>query len=361
MESKNNPLSNDTSINNNLIAFNVENSNETQSNKFIIPIKKGLSLLFLFALILPSLIIMIISFDFVVFIFLLVFDVMIILTFLYIFEKQMELTKDTSNNIFNLKTLTYFRRTTLEIQCNLENILFFWFNGKMEENNNIKTIKRLFVINTLRNLSKINFDLNSVKHTSIFLFKFFDEINPGKDGGNSLENKLNSFFGVEQNIDNPLKFNIDKYMYKNNNEYDKFLEDIDDTIKFHQIMKFSDHFFTFFFDNYLSILKPKRIDFIFSSNFDTIFIGEVKRHQYYGCIHEFKINTIEKFVFIEDSGYFYQGYNLKVKLKENYEYKDIFLFIVPKESLKGLIYLLNEKILNVNADNLEQFFEDKSS
>ena len=126
-------------VTNNLITLDKQNKQEThneiQNNKFIIQIsikQKFLAFLFLFVLILaPYLGMKLISFSLdddienEAFIFLLILDFMIILLFLYEFEKQMELTKDISNEKFNLKRLNYLCCSTLEIHCDLENILFY--------------------------------------------------------------------------------------------------------------------------------------------------------------------------------------------------------------------------------------------
>ena len=341
-------------VTNNLIALDKQNKQEThyeiQNNKFIIQIQKFLAFLFLFVLILaPYLGMKLISFSLdtdienEVFIFLLIFDLMLILVCLHTFEKQMELTKDISNDKFNLKRLNYLCCSTLEIHCDLENILFYWSEDK------------LFVINTLQNLSKININLSSIKNKApIFLFRFFDDIDTGKFGGIDLEKNLNYFFGVSQNIYNPLKFNVDEYMYKRIIKSDNITISHED-IKFHQIMKFSDYFFTFFLEDYLKTKNHKRIDFIYSNNFDTIFIEKV-RDNCYSYIYEFKMSTIEKFVLKKN----FEGYDLNIIFKDNYENKEktICPLYFTKYALKGLIYLLNEKILNVNNDNIDQFFEE---
>ena len=291
------------------------------------------------------------GFEFDAIIVILILDVPIILSILYIFPKQMELTKDRANNRFDLKEVNYFCCSNLEIHLNLDNILFYWFDGILEEEHNIKSIKGLFLINTLKNLPELNFDLNTIKNLpKIFLIRFFEDSMIRENDGYSLEKKLNSFFGVPYNINNPLLFNIDKYMFKNNikNDNDFVLR----RIKVPQIMKFSDYFFTFFLENYVNNSKPKRLDVFFSNNFDTILIREDSD------IYEFKMNTIEKFAFRFNNKY--SVYYLRVIFKDNYEKKEeiIHYFYFSKENLKGLIYLLNEKIFNVNTDNLEQFFEE---
>ena len=96
-----------------------------------------------------------------------------------------------------------------------------------------------------------------------------------------------------------------------------------------------------FFDNIY------RIDCIFSRNFDRIFIGLVKYTKTsYVSTFEFPLNNIERFILEKIS---YEKHNLVVIFK-NGEKQLICNIKKNQEELKGLAYLLNEK-LNKNNEN----------
>ena len=97
--------------------------------------------------------------------------------------------------------------------------------------------------------------------------------------------------------------------------------------------------------------KDLRIDFIYSKNFDKIFIGVVKNNEKYRKTLEYEMNNIEKFYIegsIVDS---HVVSHLKVLFKnEKSEYIYSFNFM-DKENSEGLIYLLNEKLKLININN----------
>ena len=67
---------------------------------------------------------------------------------------------------------------------------------------------RLFIINTYKNLSGINLDKSNIKSKPVKIFYIFEDIEIRKYNIND----LNNFVGVSG--DNPLFFNIEKYMKK---------------------------------------------------------------------------------------------------------------------------------------------------
>ena len=133
--------------------------------------------------------------------------------------------------------------------------------------------------------------------------------------------------------------------------------------QYSQYMRFCENYFCYYIEELFSDKKADllRIDFIYSKNFDRIFIGLVNNNEKtYRNTFEFQMNSIDKFI-LQKIGYEDKGYNLKVNLK-NSESHQIYSFKkATQENLRGLVYLLNEKLNNGNNDNhIVTSFEDNS-
>ena len=94
-----------------------------------------------------------------------------------------------------------------------------------------------------------------------------------------------------------------------------------------------------------------RIDFIYSENFDRIFIGIVKKDEKsYAKTFEFKMDIIDKFI-LQKFKNFETGFDLKVMFKDK-QMQDIWpIENKTQEELEGLVYLLNER-LNQEKNNI---------
>ena len=129
------------------------------------------------------------------------------------------------------------------------------------------------------------------------------------------------------------------------NEFNRFFSN--SRVKY---IKYSDNFFTFYLDK--SKTGPEisneiiRLDFIYSGNFDRIFIGIVKSDlKSYVKTYEFYMNTIGKFI-LQKFQNFKDGYDLKVMFKDK-QIQDIWpIEKKTQEDLEGLVYLLNERLNN---------------
>ena len=90
-----------------------------------------------------------------------------------------------------------------------------------------------------------------------------------------------------------------------------------------------------------------RIDIIYTSDFDRIFIGLVKYTETsYVNTFEFQINNINKFI-LESLGN--NNCNLKVILTNN-DSQLICNIKKTQQELEGLVYILNERLINNNND-----------
>ena len=156
---------------------------------------------------------------------------------------KLEITKDLANNKVTIKLINFLCFSKKTIKIDLDNI-YFYLREEMipgEEGKTQYSI-RLIIVNTYKNLSGIDLDNSDIKSKPAKFLYNFNNIDKGKYGYRQLNNDLNKF--VEASGDNPLTFNIDKYMKKNNNNNFNsniiFLRE-----KLSRYMKFSENYFTF--------------------------------------------------------------------------------------------------------------------
>ena len=122
-----------------------------------------------------------------------------------------------------------------------------------------------------------------------------------------------------------------------------------------RIMKFSEHFFTYYIRFPLEKkskeidVSRNRIDFVFSENYDEIFIGIVKANKTsYENTFQYEMNLIDKFMVNKKQA---NGIDLLVVLKNNSKAQYICsIKNILKINADGLVYLLNEK-LNLKNEN----------
>ena len=97
---------------------------------------------------------------------------------------------------------------------------------------------------------------------------------------------------------------------------------------------------------YIACTSLLRIDIIFSKNFDTVFIGLIKRLGSYKRTFISDINSIDRFILDP-----YKNSNNKFILKVVYKDKnirEIFRINENKNNLEGLLFMLNQKL---NSNN----------
>ena len=139
-------------------------------------------------------------------------------------------------------------------------------------------IPTIYLINQLSDTSEINLDYK------------FEITLEGFNSEKELEEKLNNFI-CTKNFNDPFLFDINTYMNKTINKL-PYSGTPKPYIKY---IKYSEHFFTFWFKYYVKNPLPVdgilRIDCIYSENFDRIFIGKVKLIKMKN--HMFKLLNLE--------------------------------------------------------------------
>ena len=308
------------------------------------------------------------------------------MTFSY---NRVVLTKDDTNKKILIKAVNHFCIPIFKLNLDIENAHFYVSTSNNNENVPDET---LIIINDYKNLVGIDLDESDIKQKPVkFLYSFWN-ISTWKYGGGTSDH-INNFIGTSSD-DNPLFFNIDKYLKKNSYF----------SSKKGKYMRFSDHFFTYSVHNPFGdscceatfhiiiillhiisfcaaifllikinednfkvgvfiifpifniilhivyriikycICKISRIDCIYSKDYDRVFIGLVKYDQKnYINTFEYQMNNISRFI-LEGEG---KLFNLKVVLKNNEVQQICTIENKTQEDLQGLAYLLNER-LNIN-------------
>ena len=144
------------------------------------------------------------------------------------------------------------------IQCKKEIVLV-----RDEQGTSTERVYRLYLYNQLSDTSEYDLDTSNVKKVPLKLFLVY-KIYLYRHNEIELETKLNNFI-CAKDFKDPYSFDIGAYMGKNeNNEIFSFSRG--------KYIKYSDHFFTFYFNN--SKTKPEiingiiRLDFIYSEKFE---------------------------------------------------------------------------------------------
>ena len=204
------------------------------------------------------------------------------------------------------------------------------------------------------NFEEIDLNTSSIKTNPVKLYYYFDRIWRYNDTG--VEKQLNAFVG-NPNYECPFQFNINKYMsvWLSEEEKNIFYPSVNDIYNrrfYRQYLKFCDNFFSYYIERPFSKLVGDilRIDFIYSQNFDVLFIGLVNNNEKsYKKTFEFNMSTIDIFV-LQKIGYQDNGFNLKVIFKDKTDQLIYSLKKGTQEDLRGLVFLLNER-LKGNGNN----------
>jgi len=310
--------------------------------------------------------------------------------------KKTELIKDVQNNKFEINTLNYFNNSISKITLDLNSINFYDVSYEYITDDDYSYNYGLIIVNTFQNKSILDLDRSDIRNKPRKLFYLLEEL---KNGNN--KNELCAFVGCSP-TDKPIFLDIDKYIGR---PWNKECHYYFGKYKINKYMKMSETFFSFYLDkkkktyyclivsdylfvffgvfgiifelflkmdiyiriislivyillififNFLyiySVIKSRkcitRIDIIYSSNFDRIFIGLVDYYEEsFLNTFLFDINSIEKFI-LEPKNKRKTQNILKVILK-NGENQTIYQINENEPTLEGLLFILNEKLNNKN-------------
>ena len=211
----------------------------------------------------------------------------------------------------------------------------------MLENKYLLYQRDLILLNTINNPSEIDLDSSNIQKCPINLIYRYEE-NASVDGTlDETQLKINEFLG-QQKYENTIYDEINKYITIYQKNYLK-----DHKKVFDIYMKMNEYFYTFFYsDSSLDF----RTDFIYSNDFERLFIGKVNNDAYSKTllINLNEINTFEMFEEIkkEDGRSYSYGF-LKILYKNNQK-EEIKICENKKLYLEKFVLLLNGKLNDIN-------------
>ena len=312
--------------------------------------------------------------------------------------KKINLIRNESYNQLTVKQINFLNCARSTLNFNLQNVILDIVKHKPRHDED-QSYDALVISNTFKNGTDIDLTLSNIKNKPIKNpYHLFTDIKQNTYNSISLRN----FLGISHEIENPVNFDINKYMGKSSDKLSTF-----SYYDLSKCMKMSDHFYSYYFNepccytkglngfkliiitvpiaiffvsihllallfasnadivvnvvllivwftipfliilfNIISITKYSlRMDIIYSNNFDIIFIALLNHNgSSYKKTFIHNIYSIEKFIF-ED----YNNSNDKSILKVVYKdttIEDIFRIDESKCNLDGLLFILNEKIKN---------------
>lgn len=264
------------------------------------------------------------------------FFLIICFIFLYNYTFKLDIKKDEVRNQIIIVRKNYLCCKKI-YKILLENAYFNCY----ENNKNNSCISINFsVLNIFKNSTELDLENCNIINVPIKLYYKFGHL-----AGNceEINEKLKSCFpnnsyknGIVDEIKKYQKKYMNKGTYIDNPKINGFL---------YEKMKISDLFYTFIFSGE----KFKRIDIIYSKNFDKIFIGVVKNDKTYINRLILKINTIDKFAMSMEP----KSFGFKVLLKETINQTEICDFIHQrKKYLEDFLFFLNGKLGDINEGNI---------
>ena len=272
------------------------------------------------------------------------FTIFLTLSFIIVFlglaklRKSIKLIKNINENKLKVTITNYLGCALTVLNLCLENTNFIIEDlERYEPHSDQDRVKidytRICIVHTFENFDEIDIDKSNIVNTPIFVFYYFQRINTELYGGpKKLENKLNSFMNSpvnSQNINKIIDPNI-KYKILSDHFYSYIVQNPDfESFKLGFIICFiiltelyglviycsarqsqlDIYYWIVIIIGYLFLVlffilifiydrnKIARIDFIFSKNFDKIFIGTVRRNgKSYRNKFIFKMNKIKSFI-----------------------------------------------------------------
>ena len=264
---------------------------------------------------------------------------------------KMELIKDKANNILTLQEKNMYR-------CKKKRYTFPLDSSVLQANykNYQNTFccryeySDIYLFNVDPKVKDI--DNNNIKNVPFkFFTKFEDYIGEEKD----LNAKFSSFIGnkFENNIEEEINLYSPNINTKARFKYSRYRR----ANILNIFVKISDHFYMFYNHEYLeknySNESFKRLDWIYTNDFDRIFIGVVGNDETYVNTFVFNINTIDKFILEVRFGQLC----LKIMLKDRQNI-EICRYTTNKEKeLDTFIYLINGQINKINNKNNQDYPE----
>ena len=130
-----------------------------------------------------------------------------------------KLIKDDSNRKIIIIVFNCLCLPKMKLILDTENTHFHIEKKTKQNENGCCESFRLFIINDYKNLVGIDLDESNIKQKPAKIFYFFNNIDIGKYDYIQLTNVLNNFIGSSGEYSNPLFFDINFYIKKNEYKY----------------------------------------------------------------------------------------------------------------------------------------------
>ena len=295
----------------------------------------------------------------------------IIIYFLYLFlkPKKLIIIKNESYNLLIVKIINCLNCSKSTLNFNLQNVI-------MDKIYN----KALVITNTFKNSTDIDLNLSNIKNKPIKnIYHIFTDIDIYKYTAVSLRN----FLGISPEIENPVNFNINKYMGKSSGKLPIFRYPFTNLI-LSKCMKMSDYFFSYYLEEpscycnrlngFICIIITIPITLLFMS----LFIFGIFHSLKYGHHETFKINVIILIIILTISSIiiiiniiFINIYSLRIDIIYSQNFDTIFIALLNHNGTsykKTFIHDMNsierfiiESYNNSNAKSiLKVVYKDKN-
>ena len=241
---------------------------------------------------------------------------------------QIQMIKNILNNQLIIKVKKIFG--SIKYIFPLENVFIH-----CQETPNKST--KITVINTLKNPSEIDLDNSKIQISPIpLIFSFLEHQNNCKT-----YQLLFGRFVEQQKFENNIIDEINKYARLYNKSH--FISS--EKILLDKYMKFTEHFYTLIISQFS---YERRVDFVYSNDFERLFIGLVNKTNYINtflihCSQIDKFEVYSKKIATEDSDY--NDYYLKI-IYNSQQPEQIKIFNSDSDSiyLNKMVLLLNGKL-----------------
>ena len=234
MEFMNTPMNNISNQNENLIQseqnsqqnlnvnqFFVEKSDQSSNDTFIIRficcnvLVYTLSILVLLGCLIP--VIVIPNLDLYLRIVIGSSGVIVSLILMIFCVNKIKLIKDTSNGKVIVKVINYLCFPKMKLNLDIENTHFHVLEQITKLENGDLLSYRFLIINDYKNLVGIDLDTSNIKQKPAKFLYSFNLVSKGKYEYREFVQILNNFIGSSGVYDNPLFFNINNYLNKDQN------------------------------------------------------------------------------------------------------------------------------------------------
>ena len=323
--------------------------------------------------------------------------ILLYILFLYLNVKHVKLIKNESLNLLTVKRINFLNLAKSTWNFNLQDVIVDIGTYKYRYKNRTSIKELLVITNTFKNTTDIDLNSSNIKIKPI---KNIYHVITGIKEKTYTTLSIRNFLGANPETENPVYFNINKYMGRSSDIPSSFIK-----YNFSRYMKISNYFFSYYpkkpclycdgytclimtiiitlffssgpitgliladtskMDEFLPVLimlivfliiggivimliiigikkYSLRMDIIYSKDFDTIFIALLNHNgTSYKKTYIHDINSIEKFI-IDNYNYSNDKSILKVVYK-NKNVEDIIILDECKYALDELLFILNERI-----------------